>query len=150
MDSLTGASLPPDTGKRTWRNAAFIVEALVLLVFIMIASAILLQLFTSSYVHGIDAGRLSHAVLLAENDAEAFAADPKSGDTSAAYEYARGLVEPVDDASDSADVLTVTRTVDEEKKDGGVLYTARIVVTCQDETVYEIETARYVSSGGAL
>lgn len=70
-----------DHDRRPWHGAAFIVEALVLLVFLIASLAVIMQVIAGAHERSIEADRLSNAIILASNDAEAFAADPTSGNT---------------------------------------------------------------------
>ena len=108
-----------DHDRRPWHGAAFIVEALVLLVFLIASLAVIMQVIAGAHERSIEADRLSNAIILASNDAEAFAADPTSGNTGGEY------------------VLV-----------DGQLYTAHIYVSCGGEATYQIDTARYVSNEG--
>ena len=65
-----------DHDRRPWHGAAFIVEALVLLVFLIASLAVIMQVIAGAHERSIEADRLSNAIILASNDAEAFAADP--------------------------------------------------------------------------
>ena len=68
-----------DHDRRPWHGATFIVEALVLLVFLIASLAVIMQVIAGAHERSIEADRLSNAIILASNDAEAFAADPTSG-----------------------------------------------------------------------
>lgn len=120
---------PDERERRSWHGAAFIVEALVLMVFLIASVTVTVQVMSASHEHGAQAAELSAAIVLASNDAEAFAADPLSGDVAT-----------------TEDGYTLTRTVDRETTEAGTLYRAHIVVSYGDEPVYELDTARYVSN----
>ena len=62
-----------DHDRRPWHGAAFIVEALVLLVFLIASLAVIMQVIAGAHERSIEADRLSNAIILASNDAEAFA-----------------------------------------------------------------------------
>lgn len=138
--------------QRTWHGAAFIVEALVLLVFLMAALAVVIQLMNAAHERGIQADELSDAIVLASNNAEAFAADPTAttyettfvseNGTLSAYDGAKGAVEELEDTP----WYEVARTVENTRTDAGTLYTAHISVSCKGEPLYELDTARYVSA----
>lgn len=112
----------------TWHGAAFVVEALLLLVFLAFALAVFMQLFGAAHNRGVEERRLTQAVLLASNDAEAFAADPQAGTETTEF-----------------DAYTVVRDVSAERSQSGTLYRATITVACDGQDVYELETARYAS-----
>lgn len=129
----------------TWHGTAFVVEALVLLVFLAFALATFMQLFGAAHERGVEERQLTQAVLLATNDAERFAAAPLDGSGRAAY-GANGSALDSGEAAE-AGTFVVTREVTPVDREGGTLYRATITVKCDGETVYELETARYVSDG---
>lgn len=113
----------------TWHGTAFIVEALVLLAFFLGSIAVLMQLFGSSSVMGVESRELTRAVVLASNSAERFAADPAT---------AGNLTE-------TEDGYAIACTVEPEDTSAGTLYRATIVVSKAGDEVYRLETARYES-----
>lgn len=131
------------TGRRSWHGAAFILEALILLVFLLAFSVILLGLFSGTHTRSAEAERLSGAIVLATNDAEAFAADPRTSTQTFYYSIGDGTISLTDESDSHA--LAVNRTVSKEARDGGTMYYADISVTQQDESIYELSTSRYVS-----
>lgn len=135
--------------RRPWHGAAFIMESLVLLVFLVGSLAVLMQVMGGAHARGTEADELSNAVILASNDAEAFAADPSSGNRTTEFVLVDN--KPVDSAgenADEADFYTVTRAVQKSAEKAGTLYEAHIEVTSEDALVYEVDTARYVSNEG--
>lgn len=121
-----------DHDRRPWHGAAFIVEALVLLVFLIASLAVIMQVIAGAHERSIEADRLSNAIILASNDAEAFAADPTSGNTGGEYVLVDGqLVQPEGpiDVLDKS-VYDLTRIVEAQSQPGGTLYTAHIYVSC--------------------
>ena len=136
--------------RRPWHGSAFIVEALVLLVFLIASLAVLMQVIGGAHERGEDADRLSNAIILASNDAEAFSADPTVGDLITTYALVDDelVVEAGNDATASADRYDVTRTVQAQAQQAGILYEAHIEVTSDDAIVYQVDTARYVSNEG--
>lgn len=135
--------------RRPWHGAAFIVESLVLLVFLVGSLAVLMQVMGDAHERGTDADRLSNAVILASNDAEAFAADPSNGSQTAEFALVDGTLVAASDASDqNVELYVVTRTVQENAEKAGILYEAHIEVSTEDALVYQMDTTRYVSSEG--
>ena len=116
------------------RGSAFLVEALVVLGFLMVALTIFVQLFSKAQIQGLGANQLSKAVFVATNYAEEFSADPTGVE-----------------AQREEDGLTATCSVEENKRNGGTLYEATIEVSDGSKTIYTLATARYVSNanGGA-
>ncbi|MDO4890248.1 MAG: hypothetical protein Q3963_02710 [Coriobacteriaceae bacterium] len=121
----------PATSERPgWASAAFIVESLLLLVFLVGSLAVFTQMFAASAEQANEAGRLSAAVAMAGNTAERFAADPAS-------------IAPEEHEGD----LRVVSDVTHEESAGGTLYHATISVYGANdaEPVYTVTTSRYVS-----
>lgn len=117
--------------RQTRRGTAFLIEALVVLAFLMMSLAVFVQLFSSAQLEGLHANRVSQAVIAATNCAERFSADPTG--------VARNT---------TADGLEVTCDVASTQHAGGILYEATIVVrdsTDADEELYTLQTSRYVS-----
>lgn len=121
--------------QRTHHGRAFVIEALFLLVFMMGSLAVLTSLMVSSYERGAASDDLSRAVVLAANDAEAFAADP-AGET-------LGTAEGTG-ASGSEDGFQLARTVEQRAQEAGTLYEAHITVSHDGDVIYELDTSRYV------
>ncbi len=132
--------------RKTWHVAAFSLEALILLFFLVLSVTVLVQLFNLAYLRGSDAAALTPAVTLASNEAEAFSANPSKGETVSYFVFSDGTISPVE--GDGEDVYRVTRTTTSEKEKAGTMYRAVIEVTYRGETVYDLSTARYVSSKG--
>lgn len=113
---------------------AFLIEALVVLAFLMTSLAVFVRLFSGAQVEGLRANELSQAVLAASVGAERFAADPTQ-----VQEFT------------TEDGLSVSYEVKETPHGTGTLYNATVVVSHDGAQVYTLETARYVSAaeGGA-
>lgn len=90
--------------RRPWHGAAFVVEALVLLAFLVTALAVVMQVMSASYERGAQADELSDAIVIASNDAEAFAADPTSTSFDTHFANIDGALVPTSSASESAGV----------------------------------------------
>lgn len=114
----------------TWHGIAFIMEALVLLLFIALCLAIFMRLFGDAEVIGEESSRLETAVVLAEDAAESFAADPES--------IGEGLT-----LHQKAYVVECSSTSRQGR--AGKLYTCDIVVSYKGEELYTLQTSRYVS-----
>jgi len=123
-----------------WSGAAFIVEALFLLVFLAAAAAVFVQMFAHSAEKSAESIELSNAVAIASNTAEQFAADPSS------------ISE-----LETVDGLIVKCTTSVEKRANGNLHHATICVYRADtntagyagEAIYTLETARYEPGGAS-
>lgn len=129
-----------------WHGTAFVVEALVLLAFLAFALAVFMQLFGAAHVRAAEERQLTQAVLLASNAAEEFAAAPQAGSTTARFDASGSGSAPMD----AEGGYQVTSDVTSERTEGGTLYRADIAVACDEEVVYQLETARYVSDGAAV
>ncbi len=124
--SLRAARRSADTTGR--HGMAFIVEALILLAFLVACIAVFMQLLGSAGHLSEDATKLDRAVQYAVNAAEQFAADPVSSEGEGSHAG-----------------LTVTSDVTEEAMDHGTLYHAHIVVTDEESaTIYELDTSKYL------
>ena len=122
--------------KASWHGKAFLVEALVLLVFLVASLSILVALFVQARTEADEGERLSQAVQLAQNAAEELAADPV-GSQGLAIEDG-GLVAPVqvgEEAHESGSLLNATVTVVDEEGGGSIE---------AGEEIYRLDTARYV------
>lgn len=137
---------------RPWHGSAFIVEALALLFFLSISIAVLMLLFSSSYERSIQADRFSHATILATNEAELFATQPQeTSQTKYFKETEAGTLDKTTREDGSAQSLyKVENTITVDKKAAGALYHATIVVSYDNDIVYELETSRYASEGGVV
>lgn len=110
IDSLTNRQSTVSFRSR-WAGAAFLVEAMLLLVFTAASLVVLTQMFSAAAERAAQAEQLAQAVAVATNAAENFAADPHEG----VYERAEsGMVAVVESSP--------------EKREGGVLYHAEISV----------------------
>ena len=112
----------------TWHGMAFVIESLVLLVFLTASLAVFSLLLSTSHTTGSSTRELTTAVLAAENVAEQFSASPSS----------------VHEETTIGDNVVKT-TVTPQSMDGGTLYNATIVVYQQGGEIYRLTTARYVS-----
>ncbi len=149
-----------------WPGAAFVVEALLLLVFLAGSLAVLMELNADADAAGQQSADLMEAMTLASNAAEEFAANPELAAATGA----------LGDEEEAARVrygtgLVMTRTVEAEPLAAGTMYRARIAVWHEGvaaaesvgagsggpkpapaegsaEPVYTLETACYVANDG--
>lgn len=120
-------------------GAAFLVESMLLLLFLAVAMAVFLQIFGQSMERSRSGEELSQAIAAATSTAERFDDDPAKAE-----------------GSNEVDGLNVVCDVDEEPQSHGTLYRATIRVyggTAQDagaesEPLYTVSTAKYVSEVG--
>lgn len=128
--------------RHAWHGRAFILEILVVMLFIIISTTILVQVFAVAKQESEKAASLSYAVMIASDEAELFAARP----TDAAERYYR-VTDARLEATETpdGDSYRVVRTVTPLRSDAGTLYEADIAVSRQGEPIYEITSARYVS-----
>lgn len=151
MGDFTLSTRRDNAGRRPWHGAAFIMEALLLLAFIVASLAVLMQLFGVAHERSASASELSNAVVLASNEAEVFAAAPSDTDATHYFTLVDDeLVETnaADTQAENNDAFTVTRTVERKSESAGALYSAHISVERSDAVLYELDTARYVSTSG--
>lgn len=116
----------------SWANVAFIVEAMLLLVFLIASLAVFMQLFSLAIEKSQDSGHLTDAVAAASTTAERFAAEP---DSVPAVSKVNGL--------------TVKCDVTPTKHDRGTVFTANIAVYLGNDTtgepIYTVTTSSYES-----
>jgi hypothetical protein len=124
---------PTTSARPGWASGAFIVESLLLLVFLIGSLAIFTQMFAAAAEQAAQGGTLSAAVAAVGNTAEQFAADPESVST----ETHEGDLRVVSD-------------VTQEAREGGTLYRATISAFDANNAtpVYTVTTSRYVSEVG--
>lgn len=154
-DSPAAANAGRSRDRASWHGAAFVLESMLLIVFLAVSLAVLAAVFAGSQQSGLDAIRLTDAVTLAtsgaENGAEDFASDPEAayeeGTTVSHYVVAGGSVSKADESADGA--CEVVREVEARPTDAGVVYDARIKVSFGGDVIYELKTSSYVSDRGS-
>ena len=134
-------------------NRAFVVEALILLAFLAVAVAIVLQLFAAAGVQSREAHKLSLSEHLATNTAESFGVNPKTVPSIVYYDADGNPLE-----NEKGAIYSVETTITPQRTEAGTIYTADIVVTNYElrydgNVTYELQTKRYLSAlegGGSL
>ncbi len=164
--------------RRVWPGAAFIVEALLLLVFLAGSLAVLMDLNADADAAGKQSADLMGALVLAANVAEEFAADPMALQEAYAADPAadRWLSCPLDAVESGSDILRAECAFATEPTEGGLLHRLTLTVWKErvltdreqaaaegylindsegacferwtEEPVYTVETARYVAGDG--
>ena len=143
-----------DGGRASWRGTALLVEALVLLAFLVASLALFMQVFAQARGMGAEGSELAQAVAMASDLAEEFATDP--------------AVEPEPLERDGLTASCAIATVAADDADGtggqtgsgaddalsggtaGTLYRATILVTDGDgDEVYRLVTERYARGDDA-
>ena len=166
MDGRFQALIAPiadDT--QSHRGTAFIIESLLLLIFVTASIAIVVQLLGGGYAQGIKADKLSTAVSIASNEAERFTADPAIKSREILYIETDSGVEKVASkkslsdedfeyngeriSSEDPNVFILKRKISTDTLTSGKVYNASIAVNCQGEEVYSLDTAKYVSDSPA-
>lgn len=164
-----GGSGRPDGGRASWHGTALLVEALVLLAFLVASLALFMQVFAQARGMGAEGSELAQAVAMASDLAEEFAADPavepdpleRDGLTASC-----AIATVAADGAGGADAQTDPEADDapsggsssDSSGAAGTLYRATILVTDGDgDEVYRLVTERYASGddaagtdGGAL
>ena len=146
-----------DGGRASWHGTALLVEALVLLAFLVASLALFMQVFAQARGMGAEGSELAQAVAMASDLAEEFAADPavepdlleRDGLTAScavatvAADDAGGADGQTDSEADDAPSGISSGAA-------GTLYRATILVTDGDgDEVYRLVTERYASGDGA-
>ena len=139
-----------DRGRSSWHGTAFVLEAVVLLLFITVSMTVIASLLGKAHIMEEDADDLLVAMQLATTDArngaETFAADPtESVDGLVYYDLVGSSL--VERPTYTAGLYTVVRTVEQEPSAGGVIYRAHITVSRYGESVYQLDTCVYESDG---
>lgn len=116
--------------RTSWKSVAFLVESMLLLVFLVASLAVLAQVFTASLNRSVESRTLDAASIAAGSIAEHFAADPSD----------------VQEVVKLGDLLIRCETT-EEPRSGGTMYKATIDVydSTNGNLVYSLPTSRYVS-----
>lgn len=130
--------------RRSWHGAAFSLEALLLLFFLVVSVTVLVQLFSTTYLRGQQAAALTPAITLASNEAEIFATEWRPSNNTEFFALRDGALVAV--SENEPHEYVVTRLVDSEKTQAGTLYRATIEVARKDSIVYSLDTARYTSA----
>lgn len=114
----------------SWTSVAFIVESMLLLVFLIGSLAILTQVFSLSLNRSVESRTLDAATIAAGSIAEHFIANP----------------EDVQEGTLLGDLRIECNTTEERHVDG-TLYKATITVydVELDKAIYTLDTSRYVS-----
>ena len=115
----------------SWSSVAFMVESMLLLLFLVASLAILTRVFSASLNESVESRALDAAVIAASSIAEHFAADPTD----------------VEETTQLGDLI-ITCDVEAEPRTGGTMYRALITVfdiADMTEPVYELSTSRYES-----
>ena len=130
MSTATGRRRSVSRERASWSSVAFIVESMLLLVFLVGSLAVLTQLFSAALNRSVESRSLDAATIAATSIAEHFAADPTG----------------VQETTQLGD-LYVRCDVEEEPRMGGVLYNAEISVfdVSSGATIYTLHTSRYES-----
>lgn len=114
-----------------WSSVAFIVESILLLVFLVASLAILTQVFAASLTRSVESRTLDAASIAATSIAEHFAADPTD----------------VEENIRLGDLLVKCAVVDERRANGTMYYATISVYDMSangsGEAVYTIETSKY-------
>lgn len=121
--------------KSSWTGTAFMIEVLVLLLFLVASLAVLTQAFAYSVNEAKQADRITQATTLAQNAAEEFSANPQA--------VAAGQPVGQNDAQ-GTDNFTVSCTVSNELQATGTFYTAHISVSDGEGEAYALDAARFV------
>lgn len=116
--------------KGAWRGTALIVEILIILVVVVACLTVFVKLFSYAYTSNAYDQHRAHAITLATNQAERFAADTSP---------ATGTF------SQNEGKYTTTWTITAEPTKRGTLYSAVISVSYADQELYTLSTASYVS-----
>ena len=116
--------------KGAWRGTALIVEILIILVVVVACLTVFVKLFSYAYTSNAYDQHRAHAITLATNQAERFAADTSPATSTFTQNEGK---------------YTTTWTITAEPTKRGTLYSAVISVSYADQELYTLSTASYVS-----
>lgn len=128
--------------RRTWHGRAFILEILVIMLFIIVSIAVLAQIFALAKQENDDATSLSYAVIIAANEAEFFASNPTDNSVRN-YQITNEALETTE--SPAADSFSVLKNTNSVRTPAGTLYETNLEVVRHNQIIYSIASARYVS-----
>lgn len=130
MSMMSSKSPSRASGRVAWSSVAFIVESMLLLVFLVGSLAVLTQLFSSSLNRSVESRTLDAATIAATSIAEHFAANPND----------------VQESTQLGDLIVKCDVTPEQRK-AGTLYHATISVldSASGKTVYEMDTSCFES-----
>ena len=156
-----GGSGRPDGGRASWHGTALLVEALVLLAFLVASLALIMPACAQARGMGAEGSELAQAVSMASNLAEEFAADPAAepeplerDGLTASCAVATVAADDADGADGQtgpdADDAPSGGSSSDSSGAAGTLYRATILVTDGDgDEVYRLVTERYASGDDA-
>lgn len=142
------------TGRASWHGTALLVEALVLLAFLVASLALFMHVFAQARGMGAEGSQLAQAVAMASDLAEEFAADPAAEPEPLERDGLTASCAVATVAADDADGQTGPDADDapsdassgDSSDAAGTLYRATILVTDGDgDEVYRLVTERYAS-----
>ena len=115
--------------RQPWHGVAFLVEAIILMMFLVATMAVFTNLLMGSQALSSNTHELTAAIVATANEAESFATHPSEGGTTA-----------------TRDGFTITCTTEAIPQAGGMLYVAHLVTeNAAGQEVYQLTTSKYVS-----
>ena len=139
--------------RAAWHGTAFVLEVVVLLLFIAVSMSVVCSMFGKAYEINQRSDTLTRAMMLAStgavNCAETFEADPtdSSCPQQAIYSFDGSTFHQ--ETTYMSGMYVVTRTVQPDKTSAGTLYRARIDVSLYNENVCSLTVAVYASDNGS-
>ncbi len=131
--------------KKANRSNALLVELLIVVIFFMLASMVLLQVFTASSNQGRKAGAINEALVLAQNTADRlYAAEP--GDDGAVQVLRDlGYKEEEDGAGWKLrnGIYWLVVQLEDETMDAGIMRRATVQAFKGEDTLFTLPVARY-------
>lgn len=139
--------------RKTRRGAAFYVETLLLVLFLLFCLTVLVRMLGAARQLSREARQLSRAVQIAQNAAEQLAASASREDWArrlGAREEADGTLtvgcdaQGVPAADGTEEIYRLSCRLDAEPRERGVMLTAHLSVLCGQEIIYELDTQKYL------
>lgn len=149
MALLTNRRTQRRKGAPLWAGTAFLVEALMLLAFLIAMLALFMALFTGAVQRERQAEQLTQAIMLAQNVAERFAADPSSVEEAYAQDGLVAQVESTAEEREEGTLWHATITVRADSPNANSA-DAEARQRVSDDIAYQLQTSRYVSRTGSV
>lgn len=133
-------------GSKTARHGtAFIVESMLLLVFLVTSLVVAVKVLGLAYERAGEAEVLSNAVALATSEMEDFVSEPVLEANDAYFWKSDSGLESIAAHSrmPSSGVYRVVRNVHATEVGGGVLYEAEVLVSYDGEEAYSLESSTF-------
>ena len=133
--------------KKANRSNALLVELLIVVIFFMLASTVLLQVFTASSNQGKKAGAINDALVAAQNTADRlYASLSEGGGVAGEIRALQDLGFEADAASGwhlAGDGFSLSAYLDTQDRPAGRMHSAEVLAFSGEEQLFALPVARY-------